>query len=93
MDLKKRQGDHKLRVSFSKLRGMDIFEEINSPSVVYYMTTVENVSAILADGKVNKFNDFVTYFFSTFTYPNICQGIMNSHSKKILWDGWKNKEG
>lgn len=63
MDYIKRQGRRKLRVSLPVFRGMDIFEEIEQPEVVYHMTDKENLNDILSDGKIKSFNDYVTFFF------------------------------
>lgn len=63
MDYKKRQGRTKLKVSLPELRRMGIFEEIETPDVVYHMTDEENLQDILSDGKIKSFNDFMTYFF------------------------------
>lgn len=58
-----------MKITLQELRRMGIFEEIDTPQVVYHMTNRENLDSILRDGKIRSVRgpgekaDFVTYFF------------------------------
>lgn len=50
-------------ISLSDARQMDIFQEIPQPECVYHMTDRQNIEAIMRDGKVRTFNDYMCFFF------------------------------
>lgn len=64
MDINKRQGRTKLKVSLLQLRKSGMFQEISQPEKVYHMTDRENLDSILNDGKIKSFHDYLTFFFS-----------------------------
>ena len=58
-----------MKITLNDMRRMGIFEEIETPQVVYHMTSRENLDSILRDGKIKSVRkdggkaDFVTWFF------------------------------
>ena len=59
-----RGGSCMKKVSLAQMRKMDIFEEVESPKLVYHMTSRENAQSIIHDGRVRCFDDYVTWFFT-----------------------------
>ena len=53
-----------MKISLSQMRKLDTFEEVESPEIVYHMTSRENAKSIINDRKVKCFDDYVTWFFT-----------------------------
>ena len=49
-----------MKISLSQMRKLDTFEEVESPEIVYHMTSRENAKSIINDRKVKCFDDYVT---------------------------------
>ena len=76
----------KSKLSLAQVRKMDIFEEVESPVIVYHMTSRSNAFSIAQDRKVKCFGDYVTWFFTDLRQIPIYIYITGADEGRTYWD-------